>query len=301
VWLTLLAVAVGVAAGLVSGGTLRGLGRVRPAAPLLIVAWAGLLVATLRFDVPAAGTLFLLAHLAGIGFAFLNRYELPGIAVLGVGIALNLAVIVVNDAMPYRVSSLAAAGIDIGTDIGADGMFPVNAQTRPERDTDRLLVLADVIPFDAGPIHEVLSAGDVVAALGAAYTAYRAMTARSRPRGSTARPSARPPRVAVVGAGPAKTPPSFDRVRIRQAQTFETHELDMIAPTEGEARLLIDLTADRAMHPERYTSGRSATDANGNGIDSLANDFDRLIDISDGALPGDTFWEARKQQMDHRR
>ena len=143
---------LGVAAGLAIGRDPRRLAAVSIRwLPLLLVALVARAVAP--FAGPVAFPLYLVA-LAGTAVAAAANVRLPGAALIAVGGALNLAVVLLNGGMPVDPAAVAAAG----------GAMP----------TDRLHVavgpqtlvgyLADVIPV--APLHAAYSAGDVAIALG---------------------------------------------------------------------------------------------------------------------------------------
>ncbi|HET9443264.1 MAG TPA: DUF5317 family protein [Acidimicrobiales bacterium] len=178
---TLLALAAGLAIGLVTGGRLSHLGsrglRLWP----LLLAGLALQPLSVRLDGGAAT-----AALVG-SYALLLAFALANVAVVGMwlvatGIALNLAVITVNSGMPVRPSALRAAGL-VGEG-AADHLRPaptrassperepvparavLAAKHHLERPSDRLVVLGDIIPV--APLREVVSFGDVAMAVGLA-------------------------------------------------------------------------------------------------------------------------------------
>jgi hypothetical protein len=147
--------------------------------------WLWLLFAGLAVQVAAqiwapewleggAGTAVIIAsNVLVVAFLLLNR-QLPGMALIGVGLALNVVVIAANGAMPVSVSASRTAGVDPPPAGIAD--------VEHERLTDdtKLPWLADVIAIPN--THEVFSVGDVVLALGVGALVYRRATWNKRPR-----------------------------------------------------------------------------------------------------------------------
>ncbi|HEX2051024.1 MAG TPA: DUF5317 domain-containing protein [Actinomycetota bacterium] len=100
-------------------------------------------------------------------FLVANR-RLPGMALAGIGLALNVAVIGANGAMPVDRAAVSGVGISM------EGAGPKH---EPLDDDTALPWLADVIPVT--PTREILSVGDVFLAVGIARLVYaRAMWRR---------------------------------------------------------------------------------------------------------------------------
>ncbi len=116
--------------------------------------------------------IILVSNLAVIAFLLVNR-RLPGLALAGVGVLLNLVVIGLNGAMPVLEPAAEKAGISRSLD------DPGIKHERLEEDTV-LPWLADVIPVP--PFKEVLSLGDVVLGLGLCYLVHARMGSRAPPR-----------------------------------------------------------------------------------------------------------------------
>jgi hypothetical protein len=96
-----------------------------------------------------------------IAVAAANRY-ITGVAVVGVGLLVNLASVAVNEGMPVRAGALVRAGVVAE---GAIATTTFDGARHLESDRDALGVLGDVLPI---PItHEVLSFGDLIVVLGA--------------------------------------------------------------------------------------------------------------------------------------
>lgn len=121
-----------------------------------------------------AGTAVIIgSNLLVVAFLLLNR-GLPGLALIGVGLAMNVIVIAANWAMPVSASASRTAGIDPPP--------PGIADVEHELLTDdtKLPWLADAIAIPR--TYEVFSVGDVVLALGVGHLIYRRATWNKRPR-----------------------------------------------------------------------------------------------------------------------
>ena len=180
-WFTLLAVAIGLTAGYVAGGSHANLRYYAGRLPLLPVLWATGFAVTDRTNVPHAFIVLVVAYCCFALFVGANISRVKGIWVLGIGVALNMAVLLSNHATPFRTSSLRAAGLH---EVSAGDVVRTTAVSRPERSGDRLLPLADIVPLNAGPLREVLSIGDVFIALGMSLVVFQAL---QPPRTITAR------------------------------------------------------------------------------------------------------------------
>jgi Family of unknown function (DUF5317) len=166
------AVVVGVLVGLALGGSLRNLAHATfrwwP------VAIGGLVlqvvpVPEMDGDVDRwlAVGLLVLSYVALLAFVAVNM-RLPGMAVLAVGFLLNAIVISVNGGMPVTESALRAAA-------GARGDAAVRHLEREggrkhhlASKDDVLTPLADVVPIGP-PFGQVVSVGDLLAVVGAAW------------------------------------------------------------------------------------------------------------------------------------
>jgi hypothetical protein len=126
---------------------------------------------------PAAGLALTMATYCAIaGFVVLNR-RLPGVAIAGVGIALNALVIGSNGAMPVSAAASDIARVD---EMVGDPSLKHEEMT----DATRLAFLGDVLPVPIPYLNSVLSLGDVILLAGAAMLVYDGMVERrvaSRP------------------------------------------------------------------------------------------------------------------------
>jgi hypothetical protein len=283
-WLTLLAVAVGLVAGVVAGGKIRALGSVKPAGMWLAAGWLLLTALTRWASVPQGRLLFFIANICALAFAALNGRRLSSWLLLG-GLALNTLVIGVNGAMPYRVSSV--IGADLAT-ISSD--FPSTVQTRPERNSDKLTFLSDVLAVNAGFIRDVFSVGDALAACGLGWVVYTATTKKQD------QPTADPLLDTKQHTGQTKKSlrrhsgiklgEAYDLVDVDDAERLEDATI-----TRSATSLVVDLTIDRANNPERYEQSTSGL------LEPLLDAQDEeLLDITSGDMPGSTFWHERSVQ-----
>ena len=146
----------------ITDGTFTRLAEVRFARTWLLAVGLGLQVALPLIDVPQArlrdlGVGILLAsYVAVLGFCVSN-IRTRGIALIGLGIALNAGVIALNLGMPYKVVD----GIPRETTI----------KHRPERATDILPVLSDRLAYGS-PLNAAISIGDLVLFAGIVELAY---------------------------------------------------------------------------------------------------------------------------------
>lgn len=159
---TILAAALGVGIGLLVGGRLRFMAQKTLRMWPLLGAGLGLQVGASAVG-GGAGTGLLLASFAALLAFSVANLATVGMWLVGGGIALNLAVIGLNGGMPVRPSALVRAGV---AEPGRAADVRLSAKHHLERPSDRLVVLADVIPV--APLREVLSFGDLVMAVGTA-------------------------------------------------------------------------------------------------------------------------------------
>lgn len=195
---TLLAVAVGLGAGVVAGGRLRHLSRRTFRAWPLLVAGVGLQVIVRLSGDHAAGTGVLIVSV-GLLLAFaVANLSTVGMWLVAAGLGLNLAVIALNGGMPVRPSALVGAGL---AEPGRAGAVALSGRHHLERPSDRLTGLGDVIPL--APLREVISFGDLFMAVGSADVVFHLLAPaagrRSRPVSPAGKES--PGRLGAIGAG----------------------------------------------------------------------------------------------------
>lgn len=189
---TALALAGGLAVGLLAGG------RPQFAATRTLRWWPALLAGMGAQAVAgwaggrAGAGLLVASYVLLLVFAVANVATV-GMWMVATGIAMNLAVIAVNDGMPVRPAALVAAGVAEPDEVGA---LDLGSKHHLERPSDRLVALGDVIPV--APLREVLSFGDVVMAVGAADVLAHLLAPSPRRRSRSGR---RPGRAATAQAG----------------------------------------------------------------------------------------------------
>jgi hypothetical protein len=172
-----LAVVVGLAAGWVRPPLgARGLRLTIVRLPLLV---AGALGTAISQAVGSdAGTLVLGLSLGVLAAFAASNTHVTGIAVMGLGLVLNLAAVVLNDGMPVRPAALVAAHV---VDRAELPTVELAGPRHLETPRDRLPVLGDVLPLPLA--REVLSFGDLMILVGTA-DAVRDLARRRRRRWS---------------------------------------------------------------------------------------------------------------------
>jgi hypothetical protein len=146
----------------------------------LEIAWIPLAIAGLAMQwfAPSHGILpvilLLVSFAALIAFAVRNL-ALPGFRLILLGILLNFLVIAANGGMPVSRSALVASGqVDTLEALVHDG----GAKHHVATGDDLLVPLADVIPVS--PIHNVVSAGDILTYAGVAWLVFATLRTRRR-------------------------------------------------------------------------------------------------------------------------
>ena len=170
-YVIVLVLAVGVVK--VTDGTYLRLAETRFSRGWLLAFGLGVQILLATVDLPAARlkdvgiTALLLSYVGVLGFCASNL-RIRGIAVIGVGIALNALVIALNLGMPYTV---------------VDGLpRETTIKHRPERTTDILPVLSDRFAYGS-PLNAAISIGDIVLGLGIIELAYANSRRPRRRRG----------------------------------------------------------------------------------------------------------------------
>lgn len=158
---TAVAVVVGLALGLLTGGRFEHLGNRRFRAPALLA--VGLVVQALSGRVGGSTiALVIVSYLFLIAFCAANL-RIVGMGVVLVGLAMNFTTIAVNGGMPVRRSAVVAAGIAEWHELDE---LEIHDKRHLERADDDLMILSDIIPVPV--LHEVLSFGDIVMSVGVA-------------------------------------------------------------------------------------------------------------------------------------
>lgn len=171
-YVVVLVLAVGVVK--VTDGTYLRLAETRFSRGWLLAVGLGIQILLAAVDLPSARlndvgiAALLLSYVGVLGFCASNL-RTRGIAVIGLGIALNALVIALNLGMPYTVVN----GLPRETTI----------KHRPERKTDILPVLSDRFAYGS-PLNAAISIGDLVLGVGIIELAYANSRRVRRRRGS---------------------------------------------------------------------------------------------------------------------
>lgn len=159
----LFAVPVGVALGYLVGGRLDRLSELRFRWAWLAI--LGLAVQVVLFSGAASevleggvGEVIYVASTAAVLLAVLRNLRIPGMALIALGAASNLAAIVANGGiMPTTEAALAAAGLEPADEFSNSAVL----------DDPALAPLTDVYAIPPWlPLHNVFSIGDVLIAVG---------------------------------------------------------------------------------------------------------------------------------------
>jgi len=157
------ALLLGVAVGLATGGRLRNLGEHRLAAWWVLPLGVGAQLVSNQLGGDAAFALLLASYVLLAAFTVAN-IRIFGMVAVTIGLLANLLVIAVNEGMPVRREAVIKAGIaDDDRDLATISM---QSKHHYERPSDDLMILADIIPVR--PLREVLSIGDVAMSAGIA-------------------------------------------------------------------------------------------------------------------------------------
>jgi hypothetical protein len=170
-----IAMLIGLVAGALGRGRLTTLARARLSRFWLLAVAVGCALGADLVDLPVPAVFAVAGLLAGIGFAASNLL-IPGMAVVGLGVAVNLVPVALNGAMPVRAEALVDAHIVAEADLDRVEL----SGARELADSDTILeILGDVIPVS--PFGQVMSFGDLIVLVGLADVVANLMRAR-RPR-----------------------------------------------------------------------------------------------------------------------
>jgi hypothetical protein len=150
--------------------------------------WAGMLAVVLQIvmvyaDLPSERAILnpriglLLASYALLVWVVIANLRLPGLALIGVGLLLNLTVMVANDGfMPVSAESLERAGLSHLVEAGSESATRVRDSKDAvlSREEANVWFLGDIF-VTAHPMRSVFSIGDVFLALGALMLFQRTM------------------------------------------------------------------------------------------------------------------------------
>ncbi len=151
--LTPLAIGIGLIIGFLRGGSLDAVFKNRVAAwPLLA---AGVVLQTIgeSFDIPGRAVVVTAGLLCLIAAAMRNVH-IAGAAVAGIGVTLNMAVLVVNGYIPVSFDALTAFGNDVTVNPAATGLW------RIETSDTSLTFLGDIVPTPV--LNTPISFGDLI-------------------------------------------------------------------------------------------------------------------------------------------
>ena len=155
--LTLLAVTAGLVGGYFRKGQVSNIPTLNPKWPLLLAPALVLYVAS-SVGIPSYSLNLTLVATYGLIIALFRNYAIKGASIIGLGLALNLRVLVLNGGIPVRPESV---------EIVNDGVFDpsqLNAIELAEDADTGLAFLGDIIPV---PIFDtVVSFGDLIALAG---------------------------------------------------------------------------------------------------------------------------------------
>jgi len=168
----------GVAVGVLRGGSLDNINRVRFRLPWLVFLGLGLQigveVAAARFpeiERGVAGPLVLAVSYGFVGAFVALNFRFPGALLIGLGLALNLSVILANGAMPVSLWAMKVSGSHAATHL--QNSVKHQAMGRGTR----LGFLGDIIPV---PPLGIVSVGDVVLGAGVFVLVTRLMAPEKR-------------------------------------------------------------------------------------------------------------------------
>lgn len=155
---------------------------------LLVGAFAVQILEPLFSGFVPYGYALALAVSATLAVQFVLRNALaPGVALVGLGLALNAWVVLINGEVPVSVAAAERAGVpESALELASD---PRHEPTGP---STRLGFLGDVLPAPIPGAREVVSIGDVLLAAGVGLFAFTAVTRPSQPRSRAGSVSAAP-------------------------------------------------------------------------------------------------------------
>jgi len=183
-WLAVAMLVGGLAVGLVAGGRWRAVRSTR-----LRVWPIGVLGLALSI-LPWIGDQSSTTALIGIGWALLLAFalcntRLTGMVIIAIGLACNLAALVVNKGMPVRESAAIDAGLADSANATTAELGPGRRLAEPD---DHLETLTAIIPIPA--LNLVVTFGDLIALVGLADVGFR-LARRPAPRHAAARRATR--------------------------------------------------------------------------------------------------------------
>ena len=171
----------GVVSGLISRGRFSNLADIPMRYSALVLVWlAGTVLADplgARIGGSLGNNLGFGLYLVGLGalvvFAVINAVHMPGMWLVALGALANFVVLANNHGTPYSVSALYNAGV---TATNYTDVAKTTATKHPERPTDQLTFLGDVVPIRV--LKTVVSPGDLLFAFGLASVTANGLTGR---------------------------------------------------------------------------------------------------------------------------
>ena len=171
----------GVVSGLISRGRFSNLADIPMRYSALVLVWlAGTVLADplgARIGGSLGNNLGFGLYLIGLGalvvFAVVNAVRMPGMWLVALGALANFVVLANNHGTPYSVSALYNAGV---TATNYTDVAKTTATKHPERPTDQLTFLGDVVPIRL--LKTVVSPGDLLFAFGLASVTANGLTGR---------------------------------------------------------------------------------------------------------------------------
>lgn len=161
-WFLALAVLLGLVAGKLRGGSGSEIAsRDLRWVTLLMLGVAAHLLAS-GLDLAGASIPLIASYLLLGAFAVVNL-RITGMPIFLLGLALNLAPLMVNDGMPVRPEAVVAANVASPADLDA---VDLGAGRHMETSDDSLRVLGDIVPI--APLRAIVSFGDLILAAGLA-------------------------------------------------------------------------------------------------------------------------------------
>jgi hypothetical protein len=179
-WLPVAMLVLGLLVGLVAGGSWRAVRAAR------VRMWPIGVLGVAFTVLPWIGDSHLTTALVAIGWALLIAFalfnlHLTGISIVAIGLACNLAALLVNQAMPVRAESVVRAGIADESSVSTADLGPGRRLAEPG---DRLEPLTAIVPLSA--LGMVVTFGDLIALAGLMDVGFRLARRRS-PRHSVVR------------------------------------------------------------------------------------------------------------------
>ncbi len=170
------AVLAGLAIGLLRGGRMSALQRVRIHAPIFVIVAIGSGIALDYYSVPFASLIAVVGIAAGVGLS-LRNIHLAGMGVVSIGIIANLLPVVFNGAVPVRADALVEAKVVQPSELPR---VSLSGSRELADDSTVLAVLGDTIPVTR--TRQVVSYGDLILLVGLADVIANAMRRRRRRR-----------------------------------------------------------------------------------------------------------------------